>query len=57
MLEKAAARGNFFSGSKTSHILLAQLLPLLLSLLVFNWRGLLAYGLVFLGAIGYRRSL
>ena len=47
--------GNFFSGSKTSHILLAQLLPLLLSLLVFNWRGLLAYGLVFLGAIGYRR--
>ena len=47
--------GNFFSGSKTSHILLAQLLPLLLSLLVFSWRGLLAYGLVFLGAIGYRR--
>ena len=47
--------GNFFSGSKTSHILLAQLLPLLLSLLVFGWRGLLAYGLVFLGAIGYRR--
>ena len=47
--------GNFFSVSKTSHILLAQLLPLLLSLLVFSWRGLLAYGLVFLGAIGYRR--
>ena len=47
--------GNFFSGSKNSHILLAQLLPLLLSLLVFSWRGLLAYGLVFLGAIGYRR--
>ena len=47
--------GNFFSGSKTSNILLAQLLPLLLSLLVFSWRGLLAYGLVFLGAIGYRR--
>ena len=47
--------GNFFSGSKTSHILLAQLLPLLLSLLVFSWRGLLAYSLVFLGAIGYRR--
>lgn len=47
--------GNFFSGSNTSHILLAQLLPLLLSLLVFSWRGLLAYGLVFLGAIGYRR--
>ena len=47
--------GYFISGSKTSHILLAQLLPLLLSLLVFNWRGLLAYGLVFLGAIGYRR--
>ena len=47
--------GNFFSGSTTSHILLAQLLPLLLSLLVFSWRGLLAYGLVFLGAIGYRR--
>ena len=47
--------GNFFSASKTSHILLAQLLPLLLSLLVFSWRGLLAYGLVFLGAIGYRR--
>ena len=47
--------GNFFSGSKTSHILLSQLLPLLLSLLVFNWRGFLAYGLVFLGAIGYRR--
>ena len=47
--------GNFFSCSKTSHILLAQLLPLLLSLLVFSWRGLLAYGLVFLGAIGYRR--
>ena len=46
--------GNFFSGSKTSDILLAQLLPLLLSLLVFSWRGLLAYGLVFLGAIGYR---
>ena len=47
--------GNFFSASKTSHILLAQLLPMLLSLLVFSWRGLLAYGLVFLGAIGYRR--
>ena len=47
--------GNFFSGSKTSHILFSQLLPLLLSLLVFSWRGLLAYGLVFLGAIGYRR--
>ena len=47
--------GNFFSGSTTSHILLSQLLPLLLSLLVFRWRGLLAYGLVFLGAIGYRR--
>ena len=47
--------GNFFSGSKTSPILLAQLLPLLLSLLVFSWRGLLAYSLVFLGAIGYRR--
>ncbi len=47
--------GNFFSASKTSHILLAQLLPMLLSLLVFSWRGLLAYGLVFLGAIAYRR--
>lgn len=47
--------GNFFSCSKTSHILFSQLLPLLLSLLVFSWRGLLAYGLVFLGAIGYRR--
>ena len=47
--------GNFFSGSKTGHILLAQLLPLLLSLLVFSWKGLLAYGLVFLGAISYRR--
>ena len=47
--------GNFFSDSKTSHILFSQLLPLLLSLLVFSWRGLLAYGLVFLGAIGYRR--
>ena len=47
--------GKFFSASKTSHILLAQLLPMLLSLLVFSWRGLLAYGLVFLGAIAYRR--
>lgn len=47
--------GDFFSGSKTSHILLAQLLPLALSCLVFGWKGLLAYGLVVLGAVGYRR--
>ena len=52
---EAGGSGNFFSASKTSHILLAQLLPMLLSLLVFSWRGLLAYGLVFLGAIAYRR--
>ena len=46
--------GNFFSGSKTSQIVLAQILPLVLSCWTFGWRGLLAYGLVLVGAVGYR---
>ena len=47
--------GNFLTRPHPTPNQPAQLLPLLLSLLVFSWRGLLAYGLVFLGAIGYRR--
>lgn len=46
--------GDFFTGTKTSHILLAQCLPILLSYLGFQWKGVLAYSLVFLGAIAYK---
>lgn len=46
--------GNFFTGTKTSSIVLAQLLPIILSFSMFGWKGLLAYILVVGFAIVYR---
>lgn len=47
--------GNFFSGTPTRHIFLAQLLPLVFLYTVFGVAGLVAFGMVVMGAILYRR--
>lgn len=52
---KDGGTGQFFKGTKTSHIVIGQLLPLLLLYLFFQGRGLLSYALVVLGSVVYRR--
>lgn len=47
--------GDFFSGTTTLQIILAQILPVTSLLLVFGLQGLLAYSLILLGSVGYRR--
>ncbi|MGT2934023.1 adenosylcobinamide-GDP ribazoletransferase [Streptococcus catagoni] len=47
--------GNFFVGTKTIHIVLAQFLPIAQSLVAFHWKGALAYSFVLVGAIVYRQ--
>lgn len=47
--------GNFFIGTKTKNILKAQLLPIVLAFLMFEWKGLVAYAFVVIFAIVYRR--
>lgn len=47
--------GNFFSGTSTLAILMAQIPPILFLILVFHQKGIIAYSLVLLGAYCYRR--
>lgn len=52
---KNGGSGNFFSGTPTKSIILAQFLPIILSFLMFNWSGLIAYSFVVCFAVVYRR--
>lgn len=47
--------GQFFEGTSPLQILLAQILPLASLALAFGIKGMLAYGLVVLGALAYRQ--
>lgn len=46
--------GNFFIGTKTQDILLAQILPIILSFIMFEWKGIIAYSFVIIFSIVYR---
>ncbi|MBF0779536.1 MULTISPECIES: adenosylcobinamide-GDP ribazoletransferase [unclassified Granulicatella] len=47
--------GHVFCGTKTQDIMYAQILPICVSGACFGWKGLLAYGLVCISALGYRK--
>lgn len=51
---ESGGSGNFFSGTKTSSILLAQIVPLAVLIAGFWLKGLLAYSLVILGTLAFR---
>ena len=51
---ESGGSGNFFSGTKTSSILLAQLVPLAVLVGGFWLKGLLAYSLVIIGSLAFR---
>ena len=51
---ESGGSGNFFSGTKTSSILLAQIVPLTVLIAGFWLKGLLAYSLVILGTLAFR---
>ena len=51
---ESGGSGNFFSGTKTSSILLAQIVPLAVLMAGFWLKGLLAYSLVILGTLAFR---
>ena len=51
---ESGGSGNFFSGTKTSAILLAQIVPLAVLMAGFWLKGLLAYSLVILGTLAFR---
>ena len=51
---ESGGSGNFFSGTKTSSILLAQLVPLAVLIGGFWLKGLLAYSLVIIGSLAFR---
>lgn len=51
---ESGGSGNFFSGTKTSSILLAQIVPLAVLIGGFWLKGLLAYSLVILGTLAFR---
>lgn len=51
---ESGGSGNFFSGTKTSSILLAQIVPLAVLIGGFWLKGILAYSLVILGTLAFR---
>ena len=51
---ESGGSGNFFSGTKTSSILLAQIVPLAVLIAGFWLKGLFAYSLVILGTLAFR---
>ena len=51
---ESGGSGNFFSGTNTSAILLAQIVPLAVLMAGFWLKGLLAYSLVILGTLAFR---
>ena len=51
---ESGGSGNFFSGTKTSSILLAQIVPLAVLIAGFWLKGILAYSLVILGTLAFR---
>lgn len=53
--KSSGGTGQLFQACRSVDIVLGQLLPLGLLYLAFSWRGLLAYALVVLGAVCYRR--
>lgn len=52
---RPSGSGQFFKGTTSLQIALSQILPITVLLLGFGAKGIFAYGLVFLGAIAYRR--
>ncbi|WP_303974246.1 adenosylcobinamide-GDP ribazoletransferase [Streptococcus merionis] len=51
---ESGGSGQFFAGTTVGQIALSQVLPILLSFAAFAQKGLIAYALVFFGAIVYR---